>query len=232
MLTVLASAVAVTVSACGSSDSGAPLQTFGPTVAPPQTSGAAAPVVDSITLRSNLLDVPQLPSGYSALNDPPPGSTGGAGAKTDPPQCAKVLSPVSAQAPGSFSQTVAQFGGPDFDTLDIDAASYANGGAAQAFSTVQSLLRECTRYSGKDVDGESVDFQVGAVDQPSAGDASTAFRVHTTSQGLTLYSVVSVTLVGSVVVQLAMSGAAEPDPQELSALTAAQARKLKGEAGP
>ncbi|MEV6773167.1 hypothetical protein AB0N05_31495 [Nocardia sp. NPDC051030] len=229
---VLASAVALTVSGCGSNDSASPLPSFGPTVRPPATTGAPGAVLDSITLRMDLLDVPQLPNGYAALNDPPPGSATGAGAKTDPAQCAKVLAPISDQVPGSVSQAIAQFSGPDFDSIDIDAAAYANGGAAQAFSKVQSLLRECTDYSGRDTDGESVKFRVGGLDQPNAGDASTSFRVNTTSQGLTLYSVVSVTLVGNTVVQLSLSSAKEPDPQQLSTLTTTQVRKLSGAAGP
>ncbi|MFC9999178.1 hypothetical protein [Nocardia sp. NPDC127526] len=227
---VLVSAVAVTVSACGSEESAAPLPSFGPVVRPPHAT--AAPITDSVVLRNDLLDVGQLPNGYAALNDPPPGASGGAGARTDPPQCAKVLAPVSEQVPGAAADAVAQFSGPDFASVDIDAASYANGGAAQAFSAMQTLLRECTTYSGKDADDTAVEFRVGGLDQPGEGDASTAFRVNTTSSGLTLYSAVSLAMVGSTIVQIAMSGAAEPDPQQLSALTAAQVRKLRGVAGP
>ncbi|WP_157555343.1 hypothetical protein [Nocardia crassostreae] len=228
---VLASVLAVTVSACGADDSAAPLPGFGPVVAPPQ-GASAPPVTDSVVLRNDLLEVGQLPAGYAALNDPPPGVSSGAGAQTDPAQCAKVLAPVTEQAPGAAAEAVAQFSGPDFASVDIDAASYANGGAAQAFSAMQTLLRECTAYSGKDADDTAVEFRVGGLDQPAEGDASTAFRVNTTSSGLTLYSAVSLALVGSTVVQIAMSGASEPDTQQLSALTAAQVRKLRGAAGP
>ncbi|WP_084524219.1 hypothetical protein [Nocardia inohanensis] len=225
----LTGAVAAAVTGCGTEDSGAPLPSFGPSVTPPTGSGAA---LDQVTLRNDLLDAGQLPSGYTAFPDPAPGNSSGAGSTTDPAQCAKVLAPVSDQAPGAAATAVAQFGGPNFASIDIDAASYANGGAAQAFSAVQSLLRECAKYSGTDADNTKVEFRLGGLEQPNAGDASTAFRVHTTSEGVTLYSAVSLTLVGATVVQINMSAAVEPDSQQLSALTAAQVRKLSGIAGP
>ncbi|QLY33641.1 hypothetical protein [Nocardia huaxiensis] len=228
-LAALAGLVAVTVSACGSDEPAETLPALQPTVRPP-TLANAVPLTD-VPLRNSLLDETKLPDGYIALNDPPPGTVTGAGAATDPAQCAKVLSPVGEQAPGAVSQAVAQFSGPDFESVDIDAASYANGAAAQAFSQVQSLLQGCTTFSGKDADNVAVDFRLGGLEQPQAGDASTAFRVQTSSQGFTLYTAVSLTMVGSTVVQIAMSGATEPDPQRLSALTAEQVAKLRAATG-
>ncbi|WP_040806965.1 hypothetical protein [Nocardia concava] len=230
-LALLFGALALTVTACGNKDSAPALPSLGPTVQPSQSPGNA-PVLDQYTLRSDLLDASQLPNGFTALDDPPPGSGGGAGAKTDPAQCAKILASIANQAPGSAAQAAAQFAGSDFATIDIDAASYANGGAAQAFSAVQGLLQGCTKYSGKDADNTKVEFRLGGLNQPQAGDGSTAFQVRTTSDGLTLYTDVSITLVGSTVVQIAYSDAKEPDPQQLSAMTAAQVRKLRGAAGP
>ncbi|MRH90072.1 hypothetical protein GFY24_21955 [Nocardia sp. SYP-A9097] len=221
---------ALALSACGSHDSAPALPTLGAPVQPKTQDGA--PVPDVTALRNNLLDASQLPSGYTSLGDPPTGSTTGAGANTTPPQCAKVLAPIAEQATNAATRAAAQYGGPDFDSIDIDAAAYANGGAAQAFSTVQALLRDCANYSSTDPDGTKVEYQVGGLEQPSSGDASFAFRVHTTSQGLTLYSAVTVTQVGSTVVQFSMSGAREPDSQQLTALTAAQVRKLRGTTGP
>ncbi|AYF75616.1 hypothetical protein D7D52_19125 [Nocardia yunnanensis] len=229
---LLAGAVALTVGACGNHKDSAPaLPGLGPTVQPARTPGGAA-VPDQYTLRSNLLDASQLPAGFTPLDDPPPGNTGGAGGKTDPPQCANVLAAIAAQAPGAAAQAAAQFAGQNFASVDVDAASYANGGAAQAFSAAQQLVRGCTRYSGKDADNTKVDFQVGGLTQPQAGDGSASFQVRTTSDGLTLYTDVSITLVGSTVVQIAYSDSKEPDPQQLSAMTAAQVRKLRGAAGP
>lgn len=228
---LLAAGLALTVTACGSKDSAAPLPTLGPTVQP-GTSGAGAAPLDQYTLRGDLLEVGQLPAGFSALNDPPPGSTSGAGSKTDPAQCSSVLAGIADQAPGSAARAAAQFAGSNFASLDIDAASYANGGAAQAFSAVQKLLQGCTKYTGKDADNSSVEFRVGGLSQPNAGDASTSFQMRTTSQGLTLYTDVSIVLVGSTVVQIALSDAKEPDPQQLSAMTATQVRRLQGAVGP
>ncbi|MFE3059336.1 hypothetical protein [Nocardia sp. NPDC059239] len=231
-LALLAGALALAATACGSHKDSAPaLPSLEPAVQPSGTPGGA-PVLDQFTLRSELLDVSVMPAGFTALDDPPPGSSGGAGAKTDPAPCANVLAAMAVQAPGSAAQAAAQFGGPNFASVDIDAASYANGGAAQAFSTVQSILPGCTRYSGKDADNTKVEFRLGGLNQPQAGDGSTAFQVRTTSDGLTLYTDVSITMVGSTVVQIAYSDAKEPDPQQLSAMTAAQVRKLQGAAGP
>lgn len=231
-LALLAGALALTVTACGNSkDSAGPLPSLGPAVQPTQSPGGA-PVLDQYTLRADLLDLTAMPAGFTALDDPPPGAAGGAGAKTDPAACAKVLEAIAVQAPGAAAQAAAQFAGMNFASVDIDAASYANGGAAQAFSTVQSLLTGCTKYSGTDADNTKVEFRLGGLNQPQAGDGSTGFQVRTTSEGLTLYTDVSITLVGSTVVQIAYSDAKEPDPQQLSAMTAAQVRKLRGAAGP
>ncbi|NNH72128.1 hypothetical protein HLB23_20075 [Nocardia uniformis] len=219
------------VSGCGSDDSTGPtLPPLGSTV-PPPSGPPTAHVPDSPTLRSDLLATFQLPPGFTPLDDPEPGITG-AGERTDPPQCAKVLAPIADQASGAAARAAAQFSGPDFSSIDIDAAAYLNGAAAQAFSTAQSLLRECTSYSGTDADNTVVDFRVGGLEQPTAGDASTAFRVHTSSEGFTLYSAVSVTLVGATVVQVALTSQREPDPQQFSALTAAQVQKLRHITGP
>lgn len=230
-LAALASAVAVTVSACGSEDSAPALPPLGPAVQPPKAA-ANAPVPDTYALRGELLEAAQLPDGYAALTDPAPGSISGAGSTTTPAQCAKVLAPIAEQAPNAATRAAATFGGLDFASIDIDAAAYTGEGAAQAFTAVQALLRECGTYSGKDADDTRVEFRVGGLEQPGAGDASIAYRVNTASQGLTLYSAVSITLVGATVVQIAMSAAKEVDAQQLSALTAAQVRKLRGEAGP
>ncbi|MVU82122.1 hypothetical protein GPX89_33400 [Nocardia sp. ET3-3] len=228
---LLIGALALTVTACGNKDSAPPMPSLGPAVKP-STPAGNAPVPDQYTLRSDLIDATALPTGFTAMDDPPPGSSGGAGAKTDPAPCANILASIATQAPGAAAQAAAQFAGNNFASIDIDAASYANGGAAQAFSTVQSLLPGCTKYSGKDADNTKVEFRLGGLNQPQAGDGSTAFQVRTTSDGLTLYTDVSIVLVGNTVVQIALSDSKEPDPQQLSAMTAAQVRKLQGAAGP
>lgn len=231
MTAALAAVLAgVAVSGCGSDDSTDSLPPLGSAVPPPSGS-ATTPPPDSQTLRSDLLAAAQLPAGYTALPDPEP-DPAAAAEGTDPKQCAKVLSPIADQSTGAVSRAVAQFEGTSFTSIDIDAAGFANGGAAQAFSAAQSLLRECTHYSSTSSDKTTVEFRVGGLEQPKNGDASTAYRVTTTSEGVTLYSAVSVTLVGPTVVQVALTGAKEPDPQQLSALTAAQVQKLRGVAGP
>ncbi|MFI6869610.1 hypothetical protein [Nocardia sp. NPDC050406] len=227
---LVATLAGMAVSACGSEDSGPNLSPLGPEVTPPSTTGAAA-VPDSPTLRSDLLAASQLPAGYTALPDPEPGD-GGAAEGVDPKQCAKVLAPIAEQSPNAVSRAVAQFEGTNFTSIDIDAAGYANGAAAQAFSAAQSVLRECTRYTSTASDQTTVEFRLGGLQQPTIGDASTAFTVDTASEGVTLHTAVSLTLVGSTVVQVALTAPEEPDPQQLSAVTAAQVRKLQGIAGP
>ncbi|MFE6864360.1 hypothetical protein [Nocardia sp. NPDC057668] len=229
----LTGVLALTLAACGKDDTAPALPPLGPAVAPP-TVRAEGPVPDSPALRAAILDAQALPDGYAALPDPAAGSTAGSGSSTDPAQCAKVLAPVAQQAPDAAARATATFGGLDFASIDIDAAAYAGDGAARAFTAVQTLLRDCGSYSGTDAADPSatIEFRVGSLEQPAAGDAATAYRVVTTSQGFTLYSAVSLALVGSTVVQIAMSGAKEPDAQQLSALTVAQVRKLRGESGP
>ncbi|MGX1807796.1 hypothetical protein ACWIGI_18920 [Nocardia sp. NPDC055321] len=229
----LTGVLALTLAACGEDDAAPAVPPLGPAVTPP-TAAAGGPVPDSPALRAAILDAKALPNGYAALPDPAVGSSSGSGSNTDPARCAKVLAPVAEQAPDAASRATATFGGLDFASIDIDAAAYAGDGAGRAFTAVQTLLRECASFSGTDAADPSatIEFRVGGLDQPTAGDAATAYRVVTTSQGFTLHSAVSLALVGPTVVQIAMSGATEPDPQQLTALTVAQVRKLRGEAGP
>ncbi|WP_174188227.1 sensor domain-containing protein [Nocardia barduliensis] len=223
----------VVVIGCGSQEqtaAGQPeLPALGPVVAAaPVTTG---PETDPARLRDRLLGDADLPPGFTAL--PPPADTGATSASpTNPAECGKVLAPLGVQRPGALAQASTQFAGPNFSSIDIDAAGYPADAVGLAFSDVQEILRRCAHYSSADDSGITVDYRIGGLDQPPAGDASASFQVRTTSDGLTLGSSVAIVQVGSTLVQVAVTAPESVDPGVLSALTAAQVRRLRGVAGP
>jgi hypothetical protein len=229
---VLAAGAAVLAAGCGGAQHRDTLPALGSavTVAPP----AAPGLTDAAALQAKLLTTADLPAGFTQLEDGAPGNGPAPQdrSRTEPAACARVLAPVGDQVPGASAHAESHFATPDFDSIDIDVASYPNGGAAQAFSVVQSLLRDCGSYDGTDADGTAVHYRLGGLDQPGAGDASASFQVRTTSQGMTLYSVATVAVVGSSVVQIADTAPKSNDPAVLRGLTAAQVSRLRGLTGP
>lgn len=226
---------AVLVAGCGSAEPATELpevpelSPLGPVVAAAPVT--AAPETDSDRLRAGLLGDANLPPGFTAL--PPRADAGTAAASpTNPAECVKVLSPLGAQYSGALAQASTQYAGPNFSSIDIDAASYPRDAVAGAFSAVQEILRRCAQYSGADATDIPVEYRIGGLAQPPAGDAVAAFQVRTTSEGLTLGSSVAIVQVGGTVLQVAVTAPEAVDPEVLSALTAAQVRRLTGVAGP
>ncbi|MFD6160318.1 hypothetical protein ACFWF7_28205 [Nocardia sp. NPDC060256] len=231
---LLAAASTALVAACGSSKSAAPASAELPPLGPAATAApvTVAPITDADRLHDQLLTSTNLPPNFTMLPTRVDAPAGAQDSPTDPAECAKVLTPLSAQRPGSLAKAAVQYSGPNFSSVDIDAASFANDVVAPAFSEVQATLRRCTHYSGNDATGIAVDYRVGGLTPPQAGDAATAFQVRATSDGLTLYSSVAIVQVGSTLAQVAVTA---PEPVEagvLSDLTAAQVRRLQGVPGP
>ncbi|MFE7747116.1 hypothetical protein [Nocardia sp. NPDC057455] len=220
---------------CGSQEgaaSGQPeLPPVGPVVAAaPATTG---PQTDSARLRERLLSDADLPAGFAALAPPADAGSGATGASpTNPAECGKVLAPLGAQRPGALAQASTQYAGPNFSSIDIDAASYPADRVAGAFSDVQEILRRCAHYSSAEGSDIPMDYRIGGLVQPPVGDAAASFQVRTTSDDLTLRSSTAIVQVGSTLVQVAITAPEAVDPAVLSALTAAQVRRLQGVAGP
>ena len=201
------------------------------TAAPPTATTAAGSFYDA-ALRAALLGQADLPVGFVPLPDPvddlglPPASESAESdlSSTEPRVCADVLAPISDQAPGATAQAVARFTGPDFASIDTDAAAYADAGAA--FAAVQRTLAACTEYSGTDADGIAVTYRLGGLDQPSVGDASIAVRLETGSEGFTMVSDTVIAVVDGVVVQVTATGQDPVDPGVLTALARTAAENL------
>ncbi|KAA0023204.1 hypothetical protein FOY51_11840 [Antrihabitans cavernicola] len=216
----------------------APSAPLKPSVSAPATPSAPA-ITDSTKLAAALLAARDLPAGFNPIADPTqdPSAPSGPDADkpdkshTDPAQCAAVLSPISDQQGGSAAHAVSRFTGPNFSSIDIDAASYPSTGAAGAFAHVQDLFGSCLSYSGTDADGIHVDYKLAGNDQPAAGDASVSIRATTTSEGLTLISDVVVAVVGSTVVQISATGQQPIDPKVLTDVTVKQVDRLRGAPG-
>ncbi|AII10059.1 sensor domain-containing protein [Rhodococcus opacus] len=227
------------LSSCSSNASGdagdaASLAPLGPVVtAAPDAAGT--PFADQAALKAALLDIGDLPVGFTPVPDPeddlglPPASESADSDKssTDPAECGAVLSPVADQRPGAVASASGWFTGPDFATIDQDAASYGTGAdASQAFAAVQDRLVGCTEYTGTDADGVQVQYRVGGREQQPAGDASVAFRLVTTSEGVSLVSDVVVVVVGSTVTQLVATGQDPIDAGVFGDLTSTAVVKL------
>ncbi|WP_227982974.1 hypothetical protein [Nocardia spumae] len=227
---VVLAGVVAGVSACGNHDQSLPA--LPSTVAAPPITAPA--VTDSEVLRALLLGPADMPAGFTQLDDAAPGNgpTPQDRSRTEPAECAKVLAPVADLYAGPTARSAAHYSSPNFASIDIDIASYADGGAAQAFSAVQKLAHACGSYSGTDADGTSVSYRLGGLSQPAAGDASTSFQVRTTSEGMSLYSAATVAVVGSTIVQIAETSPAQVEPNALRDLTDKQIRRMTGATGP
>ncbi|MBF6588751.1 hypothetical protein IU414_28815 [Nocardia farcinica] len=229
----LAVAGALLVTGCGADteDAAAP-----PPAAPLGTVVPAAPATgepftspDALALR--LLADTELPAGMTAAYDPStdaPGQQAGVPAPTTPPGCGKVLMELGHQRPEALAWTAVAYNGPDFASIDIDAASYRPEAVGPAFTAVQETLRGCTEYFGEDADDARIDYRLGALAQPPAGDAATAFELRMTSEGLTLVAHVALVQVGTTLAQISVTAPESSDPALLAELTAAQVRKLRG----
>ncbi|QIS10978.1 hypothetical protein [Nocardia arthritidis] len=223
--------VALTLAACGGKQQAdqVKLPPVGPAV--PAATASGLPIGDSERLRGLLLGVTDLPPSFTALPDPNSDLSLGGLAPTTPAECAKVLSPLASQTSGALAHAAVQYMGPDFAGIDIDAASYSNELVGQAFSQVQAVIARCTRYSGTD-GNKPIDYRIGGLTQPSAGDAVTGFQVRSVSDDVALTSSVAIVQVGATLTQIVVSARQPLDPGVLADLTAAQVRKLRGFAGP
>ncbi|MDO3650014.1 hypothetical protein [Nocardia mangyaensis] len=211
------------MAACGSDDSGAP---FSP--APAAAPGSGEVVRDPAQLAAGLLAADDLPGDFAVVPprtgpDAPPVPPI---ALTEPADCARLLTPIAQQWPGSAAAASVQFAGPSYATIDIDAASYPDTALAAAFDALQAQPRRCTTYSGDDA-GVRIDYRAEDLSQPPAGDASSAFLLTASSDGLTLTSATALVQVGNTLVQVTVTAPEAVDPGVLTDLTAAQVRKLR-----
>ena len=226
--------------ACGSSDpesgsmpvSSSVPSDLGPAVAAP-AQPSAGPIIDPATLRAALLTAPDLPVGFVALPGAPGTDDGGADdgttqSTTNPTRCANVLDTIARQARGSVADAESNFSGPGFTSIDVDAASFPGTGAAEAFSTT---MRECVAYTGTDEEGVVVDYRIQPLAMPTVGDASTAIRLVTTSDGFSLVSDAVVAVVDSTVVQVIATGPEPIDAGVLEGLARSAAERIHA-AGP
>ncbi|WP_198428991.1 hypothetical protein [Nocardia bovistercoris] len=226
---VLLTAVsAAMLAGCGSDngkDEGSGLPELGPVVAAAPATGR--PITDASILLDRLLGDGDMPPGMEqAPRSDLEGTATVGGAHTDPAACAAILQPLARQRPDALTRNAVGFNGPNFSSIDIDAATYSNDKLGSAFESFQRVLRGCERYSGTDADKTVIDYRLGALPQPKAGDASTAFQLRLTSEGFTLVSLVGLIQVGNTLVQISVTAPESVDPGLLSDVAAAQVRAL------
>ncbi|CCQ16192.1 putative uncharacterized protein [Rhodococcus sp. AW25M09] len=229
------SLVGVAAAAGCSSDAPSSTPAVVPTAvaAPDPLRGAA--VTDDDVLGAAMLGPSELPNGFTSIPDPvrdlgldpAPGYDSPDKSGTDPAECAAVLAPVSEQLDGAASTAVARFSGPDFSSIDEDAASYSGTGAADAFASVQQAWVGCTEFSGTDADGVGVEYELAGREQPQIGDASVSVRLTTSSEGFTLISDVVVAVVDSTVMQIVVSDRSGLEPETVTAVAEAAAERIR-----
>lgn len=230
VVAALATSIACVVAGAGCSaaeppDTGAPSA-----LVPAPDPLRGPPISDSSTLAAALLEGDDLPSGFVTIPDPvrdlgldpAPEYDSPDRSSTDPAPCAAVLAPVSAQldtpAGAGLSDAVARFSGPNFSSVDEDAASYAGTAAAEVFEGIQQTWAGCSSFSGTDADGVVVDYSVAGRQQSSVGDASASIRLTTESEGFTLVSDVVLAVVDATVVQVVVSDQSGLEPDTVSAV--------------
>lgn len=193
------------------------------------------PFTDSATLAGRMITIADLPPGYTGYELPPLDESSADvdapdRSSTDPAACAAVLAPVASQLPGSLVTASVTYSGPDFASVDQDAAGYSGNGAADAFRTIQDSVADCATFTGTDADGITVDYEVGASplfpSDVTLGDASFAVRVAVESEGISLTTDAVVTLVGSTVSQLVATGTQPVDPEVVRGLAETAAQRL------
>ncbi|WP_216909873.1 sensor domain-containing protein [Nocardia noduli] len=225
---LLAAMSTALLAGCGSDstdDDGPALPALGPIVAAAPATGP--PITEVVVLGQLLLGPEDLPSGMEQVPESALGLSGSGGAATRPAECAEVLQPLARQRPDALTRYAVGFNGPNFSSIDIDAATFPNDKLSGAFDEVQQTLRKCTSYSGTDADQAAIDYRLGGLEQPAAGDASTSFQLRLTSEGFTLVSLVSLVQVGNTLTQVSVTAPESVDPGVLTDLTAAQVRSLK-----
>ncbi len=238
VLTALAVATAFSAVACGGSDTAgddAPKVALGAVFAAPDPL-LGSPITDSAALQSAMLTMDLLPDGFAPIPDPvrdlgmdpapeydAPDRSG-----TDPQACGDVLAPIEQQLPGASAAADVRYSGPNFSSLDEDAASYPGRGAAEAFTALQNTLAQCTEYSGTDADGVRVDYRLEGREQKTVGDASVSVRLTIDSGGYTLISDVVVAVVDSTVVQLVGTGQEAFDPALMTELATTSVDRIRG----
>ncbi len=235
---ILSAALMSAAAGCGLPDDApeaVPLSDVGPMVpAPDPLQGS--PITDTAALTGAMLVSNELPDGYVLIPDPvrdlgldpapeydAPDKSG-----TDPQSCAEVLAAIAKQSAGAAADAEVRFSGPNFSSIDEDAASYTENGAADAFAAVQETFADCATYSGTDADGIVVDYRLGGREQNIIGDASTSVRLETKSEGFTLVSEAVVAIVDRTVFQLAVTSQHGVTQEVLTSLAVKAADKIRG----
>ncbi len=238
VVAMLAAASMITVAGCGLSGDASetvPLSEVGPIVPAPDPL-RGSPITDTAALAGAMLVSKELPDGYVLIPDPvrdlglDPAPEYDAADKsgTDPQSCAEVLAAITQQSPGAAADAEVRFSGPDFSSIDEDAASYTDNGAADTFAAVQETFADCGTYTGTDADGIVVDYRLGGREQNAIGDASTSVRLETKSEGFTLVSEAVVAIVDRTVFQLVVTSQHGVTPEALTTLAIKAADKIRG----
>lgn len=213
----LASALLLTLgtaAGCGSSKTAPkPAATSAPAPTPPGPSPTPT-VLGADALKTHLLTVEDLPTGFSVDEDDT--DANGTISSTDP-HCRALVDLMNSDGkpPGAIASADTSFTkselGPNIAT---GLASFPTAQAAQSLlDTVSKAMQGCSRLTETDKDGTSYDFAVAPLKSPTVGDASSATRMSADIGGYPAQVDIVLARVGSTLLYVANTGLGDTDSE-------------------
>lgn len=184
-LVVVTLVVALSTGGCGnagardSGNEGAQVAAASSTPAPQQPAGGTGDqkILAEAQLRSALLTVADLPSGYRV--DPSPSTDDGSTAG-DSPECSKKFAVISSgTTSGSTADARVYFKGRQVATvLQEKLMSYKDAKSlSDQFNNIADLTSQCPRFSLVDKQGVTSDYTISALPFPKLGDETRALAI-------------------------------------------------------
>lgn len=169
-------------------------------------------------LKSQLLTVDDLPTGWSVDSSGKDSSEGA-------PECLRDLKDVMETDEHADAEFVK---GDQFPSLSQGMGRFADKNAAvQAFTQGSALTDRCTDISFTS-DGVKVTGTIGAMSLPPFGERSRAWRITLSAQGITLGMFVLMAQKGAEVQVLAYGNLGSPDVDEFTELAKRATDKMRG----
>lgn len=165
-------------------------------------------------LRSKLLTLSNLPTGWTVDN-----SSSGGGAVSG-----GCLAGVK-QAPKSERKVTASFENGQLPQLEEELVSGHT--ATSAYNRLNKVLARCKHFS-ETSNGETLAFTVGAMSFPPIGDGSSAYGVTFSVKGINAGADFVLFKVGSVAGVIEYADIGQPDPGQLQAFVTEAVNKVEG----
>lgn len=209
---------ALLVAGCSSQTSGSGEAATPATESATPTAPASASARPGARLKSQLLTVEDLPTGWSVDSS---GSANGAGT----PACLRHLKDTMETHEHADVDFVK---GSQFPALNQGLGRFAGSSAAvSTFTQGAGQLDKCTDISFTS-DGVKVAGTIGAMSLPSFGERSRAWQANLSAQGITFVFYILMVQKGAEVQVLVYGDVGTPDVEEFSTLAKTAVDKMQG----